>query len=124
MEENRLMGLRLLLLGDNLDSTLDETIELLDKMATQRLTFLVKNLKNRLGLPYDEPFVVPEDFGWILDEVIIRRFNRIGSEGYTTQRVEGHSISFSTDDFAEYLDDIKSYYDPDKKRTGGRLVVW
>lgn len=124
MEENRLMGLRLLLLGDNLDSTLDETLELLDNMATQRFAFLIKNIKTRYGLPIEEVLAIPEELGWILDEVIIKRFNRIGSEGYKSQRIEGHSVYFSSDDFAEYMGDIKSYYDPDRKRTGGRLVVW
>lgn len=113
MNDERKKGLRILLLGDNLDSSLDETITLLDKMATNRLGFLIKNIKKGFNLPVKEPTIIPDDLTWILDEVIVRRFNRIGSEGYSSQSVEGHSVSFSTNDFQEFLNDIHSYYEPD-----------
>lgn len=113
MDNDRLMGLRLLLKGDNLDTSLDETIILLDKMATNRLGFLIKNIKKGFNLPVEDSTIIPDDLTWILDEVIVRRFNRIGSEGYSSQSVEGHSVSFSTNDFQEFLNDIHSYYEPD-----------
>lgn len=127
MDELKLKDLRLLLLGDSMDESADRLIELLFNMATTRLLFLIANVRKGFGLqPIDPPpTAVPEGLAWILDEVIVRRFNRIGSEGYQSQSVEGHSITFSTDDFSEFLVDISGFYEPlDYNATGGRLVMW
>jgi len=50
------------------------------------------------------------DLEYIIDEVTIKRFNRVGSEGMESESVEGHSIKFnSTDDFLEFETDIANY---------------
>lgn len=127
MDEQKKKDLRLLLVGDSMDTNADGLIELLFKMATTRLLFLIANVRKGFGLPPLDPLptVVPEGLAWILDEVIIRRFNRIGSEGYQSQSVEGHSVTFSTDDFSEFLTDISGFYEPPNYSShGGRLVMW
>ena len=50
---------------------------------------------------------VPEGLEYIITEVIIKRFNRIGAEGMKIQSLEGTSMTFNADDFREYDSAIK-----------------
>lgn len=52
---------------------------------------------------------VPSELEYIVTEVSVIRFNKLGSEGLSAHSVEGESLSFSDDDFAGYRDDIKAY---------------
>ena len=63
-------------------------------------------LKVKLGT--DE---VPGQLSYIVTEVSIIRFNRIGSEGLSSHTVEGESQSFSGDDFSPYESDIQAWID-------------
>lgn len=66
-------------------------------------------LKVKLGT--DE---VPSQLSYIVTEVSIIRFNRIGSEGLSSHTVEGESQSFSGDDFSPYESDIQAWIDENK----------
>lgn len=50
---------------------------------------------------------VPDNLDFIVVEVMVKRFNRLGSEGMASQSVEGLSMSFEQSDFEEYLPLIK-----------------
>ena len=50
---------------------------------------------------------VPEGLEYIVTEVIIKRFNRIGAEGMSNHSLEGTSMTFNSDDFKEYDSVIK-----------------
>ena len=54
---------------------------------------------------------VPESLNYVVTEVSVKRFNRIGSEGITSHTVEGESMSFTDNDFAEFAGDIQAYLD-------------
>lgn len=77
--------------------------------ATARLKMLLGGL---------EP---PESLEYIIIEVSIRRFNRIGSEGMASHTVEGESITFTENDFVGFEDDIQAYLDTQKESTRGRV---
>lgn len=77
--------------------------------ATARLTVLLGGLQP------------PESLHYIITDVSIRRFNRIGSEGMTSHTVEGESISFSENDFAGFESDIQAYLDSQKESARGRV---
>lgn len=99
-----------MLLGIGADETgLDGKLKLIISNATARL-------KRKLG--GIEP---PEEMDDIILEVSVVRFNRIGSEGMTSHSVEGESLSFSDDDFAEYADEIQAYLDSQKDSTIGKV---
>ena len=57
---------------------------------------------------------VPSKLSYIVTEVSIIRFNRIGSEGLSSHTVEGESQSFSGDDFSPYESDIQAWIDENK----------
>ena len=65
---------------------------------------------------------IPEELEYIITEVSIKRFNRIGSEGMKSESVEGHSTTFSNDDFREYEDVIDDYLD--KEAETSRKTVY
>jgi hypothetical protein len=52
---------------------------------------------------------VPEKLAYIVREVAVKRYNRIGSEGTSSHSVEGESMSWANDDFAEFAGEINAY---------------
>jgi hypothetical protein len=75
----------------------DDLFKLLISLATQRLRRMLGGV---------EP---PDELNYIIVEVVVARFNRIGSEGLSSHSVEGESLSFTDDDFAKFDDDIQDY---------------
>lgn len=49
---------------------------------------------------------VPDELNYILLEVAVRRFNRLKNEGMANYSQEGESITFNSDDFDDFKDDI------------------
>lgn len=64
---------------------------------------------------------VPDELDYIVTEVSVARFNRIGSEGITSHTVEGESMSFSNNDFEPYADDIDAWRLANKESPTGRV---
>ena len=91
------------------DADRDNLLKLIISAATARLTTLLGGL---------EP---PESLNYIILDVCIRRFNRIGSEGMQSHTVEGESVTFSESDFAGFEDDIQAYLDTQKESARGRV---
>lgn len=79
------------------DETLDDKLELILSGARSRLKALLGGI---------DP---PEVLEYIITEVAVIRFNRIGSEGLSSHSVEGESLSFAEDDFAAYREDIQQW---------------
>ena len=84
-------------LADTTDETVISVIENCVDMATSRLLI-------RIGAD-----AVPEQLGYIVREVAVRRYNRIGSEGVSSHTVEGESMSWNEDDFDPFESDINAY---------------
>ena len=85
-----------LLLGIT-DTDLDEKLKLIISMTTSRLKMLLGGI---------EP---PEELEYIIVEVSLIRFNKIGSEGLTSHTVEGETLQFSDNDFGLYTSDIQEW---------------
>lgn len=80
------------------------------------ISFAIARLKLKLG--GIEP---PESMDFIIVEVVIKRFNRIGSEGFKNHSFEGESVTFCDDDFEEFEDDIQAFLDSQKETTKGKV---
>ena len=53
----------------------------------------------------------PVELNWITIEMVIQRFNRIGSEGLSSESVDGGSNTYIDDElspFYKFLDDYKA----------------
>jgi hypothetical protein len=88
---------RMLGLSNVDDSAVINVIEDCVDVATSRLLV-------RIGAE-----AVPEQLGYIVREVAVRRYNRIGSEGVSSHTVEGESMSWNEDDFEPFEADINAY---------------
>ena len=90
---------RMLGLTDQKDEELDEKLNWILDAARARLKVLLGGI---------EP---GDDLNYIITEVSIVRYNRIGSDGFQSHTVEGESVGFLSSDFDAYMDDIQAYKD-------------
>jgi hypothetical protein len=54
---------------------------------------------------------IPDELGFVVRGVVVKRFNRFKNEGMSSYGQEGQSISYETDDFAEFEDDYQQWID-------------
>ncbi|MBF7112595.1 phage head-tail connector protein [Pediococcus pentosaceus] len=66
---------------------------------------------------------VPDELNYILLEVAVRRFNRLKNEGMANYSQEGESITFNSNDFDDFKDDITDWLadEEDKPTTLGHV---
>lgn len=92
---------------------LDEVKVLLGITTTDRddlLNILINNITRQLEMRLGNPDGgIPMELEYIVSELTVARFNRLGSEGMVSESVEGHSIAFNQDDFAPYSYVIQLY---------------
>ena len=103
-----LNDLKMMLGIDAHDTELDAKLNLIISLTTARL-------KRLLGGVDD----IPEDMNYIILEIAIIRFNRIGSEGMASHTVEGESYSFADADFEKYANEIQEFLYSQKSDTKG-----
>ena len=66
------------------------------------LLSIIQNLTEAHFKAYSKQDEIPDKLSYIIVEVVVKRFNKLGSEGLSSQSVEGLSMSFDLDDFAVY----------------------
>ena len=98
-------------------------IEDADIALDKRLEWIIKTAKARLSVLLGG-IAFGEDLDYIIVEVSIIRFNRIGSEGTTTHSVEGEIRSFSDSDFDAYRDDILAYKESKSIDSSKGGILW
>lgn len=87
------------------DDTRDALLNLIIKTTVQALRF-------KLALSSADMF--PSDLSYIALEVCVKRFNRLKNEGMTSYAQEGESITFNSNDFDDFQEDINAW----KERNG------
>ena len=97
----------------------DPTEEMEDKLQT-----ILDITEQRLKILLGGVTTIPEELEYIVVEVAVIRFNRIGSEGVSSHNVQGESMSWNEKDFTPYKDDIQAYLNvQDQPSTeAGRIV--
>ena len=77
-----------------------------DTDLDDKLNWIISSVRSRLKLLLGgmDP---PEEMNFIIVEVAVVRFNRIGSEGTASHSVEGESLTFSDSDFDAYIQNFK-----------------
>ena len=82
-----------------------------DTAHDELLSKIIDNTEKRLltFLPADET-QVPDGISFIIEEVAVKRYNRIGAEGMTSETLDGHSTKFNDDDFEEFISFIERLY--------------
>jgi hypothetical protein len=96
-----------------------------DNLQDDLLDVLVTNVTKHLQgmLKRVDPAIadVPDEIEYIIEEVVVRRYNRIGSEGMKSDSAEGHTVTFYDlkDEFIPYqyiIDGYKPVVEEVKKR--------
>lgn len=82
------------------------------------LSLLITQAESRLKLRINAENV-PDELEYIIMEITVKRYNKIGSEGLSSHSVEGESMNFDSDDFASYENDINAYLAREKKARRG-----
>ena len=59
---------------------------------------------------------VPDKLAYIVVAVSVKQYNRIGSEGASSHTVEGETLSWNDNPFAEFEEDIISWRDTYQRR--------
>ena len=86
----------------------DSLIEEIYNIATQKILNIIGES------------TVPTELEWIVTELTIERFNRIGSEGIQSESVDGKSTTYNDNDIEKYMSYINNYINrSDSKRNSG-----
>lgn len=102
----------IILLGfseDDVTPDLEEKLELI-------LDSVQARLKNLLG-----GLEIPDSMEYIVIEVAISRFNRIGSENMTSHSVAGESTTYIENDFDPYMDEIQAFLNSQEGHSIGKV---
>lgn len=78
------------------------------------LTEIVNITKDRLLL-YLELNSIPKELEWILIELAVKRFNKIGSEGMSSENTDGSTITYEDDDLSNYIVYLDKYLEQNAK---------
>jgi len=86
--------------------------------TVERLKVIIASVQQRLLLLIGGT-EVPDKLSYIVTEVSVARYNRIGSEGVSSHSVEGESMTYIEDDFAPYKTEIEAYLTSESGGTKG-----
>lgn len=98
-------------LNQNVLNLLGLTQEDMTETAAAQLETILEHTEARLSVLLGGVEEVPEALSYILENVAVARYNKIGSEGISSHSVEGESMTWADDDFAPYQDDIQAWLD-------------
>lgn len=99
----------LLLLGLNISPEATEGESDQDAALRNKLSAILDSVTEQLKMRLGGVDEVPTALAYIVTEVAVARYNRIGSEGMASHNVEGESIGWATDDFASFADEIDQW---------------
>lgn len=98
-------------------------LDIEDSLQDDVLNIIIDNVSSHLKALLDSD-EIPEQLDFIVEEITIRRFNRLGTEGMQSESVEGHSVTFYDlrDEFTPYESIISAYKDPPESPGRGKVL--
>ena len=94
---------------------------LLNTEGNENLIYEIVNITESKILNYINASEMPIELEFVLIELAIQRFNRIGSEGIASESIDGKSVSYD-DDFIGYKHYLDDYISRNSVRKGYRLL--
>ena len=94
---------------------------LLNIEGNENLIYEIVNITESKILNYINASEIPKELEFVLIELSIQRFNRIGSEGIASEVVDGKSIHYD-DDFTGYKHYLDDYINRNSIKKGYRLL--
>lgn len=86
------------------------------------LLSVIKDLTESHFLVYTGASAVPDSLDFIIVEVMVKRFNRIGSEGMKSQKMEGFTMEFDLSDFDHYKGLLARHYPSIRGEAGFKML--
>lgn len=104
------------------DPRIDEIYKRTERKVIRTLKFILRNAY-RVPPDYSLPETPPRDIEDIIEEVTIKRYNRIGSEGMSQKSIEGLTTVFKesdidVSDLQAWLEEEGIEFDEEKPRRG------
>ena len=95
-----------------------------DALQDDVLQILITNVSSHLKALLGKD--IPSDLNYIVEEITVRRFNRIGTEGMQSESVEGHSVTFYDlkDEFTPYEEVINAHKDDTGIVSRGKVLFF
>ena len=94
---------------------------LLNTEGNEELITEIVNITEAKILNYINATEMPYELEFVLIELSVQRFNRIGSEGIASESIDGKSVSYD-DDFVGYKHYLDDYISRNSVRKGYRLL--
>ena len=94
---------------------------LLNVEGNEELITEIVNITEAKILNYINAIEMPVELEFVLIELSVQRFNRIGSEGIASESIDGKSVSYD-DDFVGYKHYLDDYISRNSVRKGYRLL--
>jgi hypothetical protein len=109
--------------------TIKENVKIIvgieDDLQDSQIDRLIANVEARLlvWLKQNAGLTgIPEELMFIVEELVVNRYNKIGSEGMKSESIEGRSVSFTEDDFKPYQSILETYIP--KTETAGKVTFF
>ena len=90
-----------------------------DNSRDDLLNLLIDNAQTQLLGRLQVVDEVPPSLEYIVPELVVRRYNRIGSEGMSSETVEGHSATYDDKDLLAYEFEIDRFLNTIRKPKTG-----
>ncbi|MGT2829038.1 phage head-tail connector protein [Streptococcus hillyeri] len=105
---------------DNVKLDLDIDDILQDDLLDMLLQRVIKHFKAEYGVSE-----IDDAYSFIFEDCVIKRFNRRGSEGASSESVEGHSVSYyeNKNEFLPYDDMLQKAFGQSGQSQKGRIFV-
>ncbi|WZY01599.1 phage head-tail connector protein [Bacillus sp. FSL W7-1360] len=86
-----------------------------DDLQDEVISIIIDNVTSHLRLMLEKD--VPKELSFIVVEISVRRFQRLGSEGMKSESTEGHQVTFYDlkDEFVPYMDIIARYKNDEQR---------
>ena len=94
---------------------------LLNIEGNENLIYEIVNITESKILNYINASEMPYELEFVLIELSVQRFNRIGSEGIASESIDGKSVSYD-DDFIGYKHYLDDYISRNSVKKGYRLL--
>lgn len=104
----------------NIKLDLDITDNLQDDLLNMLLDRVIKHFKAEYGTSE-----IDDAYSFIFEDCTIKRFNRRGSEGASSESVEGHSVSYyeNKNEFLPYDDMLQKAFGQSGQTKKGRVFI-
>ena len=99
------------------DALQDEIIKTLESRSeSMLLSFL-----NGASSHFEE---VPESLEWLIDDITIKAYNKMGDEGSKSVSSDGFSVNYDDNVFSEYSDILKPYREQSGASSNVAILEW